>query len=204
MLPGMKNSNLFLPLMVVAMLLLSVGCGNSKPLAIRSIEHPTVVVEPHFKEAWYRMDRDRTLFFVLKRNTIDPDTQQTVYQVLLIRAFWQPVGGRTPMDPAALNATFRYLVMSPKAVGMYEGAGFVRLSQKAGAKDLDARIVDGDLRLTEASADFHDNFGRAIFRGALSAKLSDVKAFDETAQAHRDFFSRSLELSKVAATQTAN
>lgn len=148
------------------------------------------------------MDRDRTLHYALVKETIDPDNQQSVKQYLLIRVFWQPKGGKTPMNHEALNATFRYIVMNPKAVGMYEGAGFVRINRKAGDKHLSTWVVDGDLRLTEATADFNDNFGRALFRGTFEATLSDAKEFDLANQAHREFFTRSLELGKkVAASQ---
>jgi hypothetical protein len=183
--------------------LLNGSCTSQRMLSIDSVEHPNTSVTPRLKENYYRVDRDRNLYFALQSSAKDPQSGQPIEQIILVRMFWQPKGGQTTLNPEALNATFRYIVMTPKAVGMYEGAGFVRIYKKVGKEHMTARILDGDLRLTEASRDFNDNLGRSVFHGSFTAKLSDVKTFDMTAEAQRQFFSRSLVLGKRAETQPA-
>ena len=78
------------------------------------------------------------------------------------------------------------------SVGMYEGAGFVRLFGKTGRRRLPARIMDGDLRLTQSSANFQDTLGRARIRGNISALFDDVRAREMLLDAQREFFARSL------------
>lgn len=174
--------------------LLSSGCATSRSLRIEAVEKKGTVVAPRFRQAFYRFDRDKTLYFVMRTTSTDRSSGDQVEQIVIARIFWQPRGGKTTMNPAALNATFRYIVMTPKAVGMYEGAGFVRLSDKPGSREMRVRVVDGDLRLAETSAAFNDNLGRSRFRGNFTAKLSPVQTFDLMEAAHRDFFSRSLTL----------
>lgn len=206
MLPAMKQAlhlRLGAALVVgVLFLTLGIGCTSSLPLTIASVENKKTVVTPRFKDGFYRVDRDKDLYFVLRKTTTDPETKQAVEQIVLVRMFWRPLGGRTTMNPMALNATFRYIVMSPNAVGMYEGAGFVRIDRTPGKPYMKARIVDGDLRLTEASANFNDNLGRARFRGNFAANLSSLQEFDQAAAAQREFFHRSLELGKKAEGNT--
>jgi hypothetical protein len=61
--------------------------------------------------------------------------------------------------------------------------------------------MDGDLRLTQSSANFVDNLGRARVRGNFAATYDDVKAMDMLMGAQREFFARSLE--SKPATQPA-
>jgi hypothetical protein len=149
------------------------------------------------------VDRDRNLYFVLSKHSVDESTKKPVDQIVVLRVFWEPLGGTTSLNPASLNATYRYIVMTPDAVGMYEGAGFVRMSQNYGAQTMNARVVDGDLRLTESSKGFHDTLGRSRFLGSFSAELADVETLDQAMGSQREFFARSLAISEKAATQPA-
>ena len=62
-------------------------------------------------------------------------------------------------------------------------------------------MIDGDMRLTQASANFNDTLGRAHIHGYFSALYNDARAVDMLLDAHREFYARSL-LSKPA-TQPA-
>ena len=104
------------------------------------------------------------------------------------------------MDPTALNATYRYVIITGDSVGMYEGAGFVRLWGKNGDHRLYARLMDGDLRLTEATASFTDTLGRSRVRGNFNSVYNDAKAVDMLLAAHQEFFARSLAIKPVAST----
>jgi hypothetical protein len=173
------------------------GCVNYQPLRLEPVKRTTAIA-PKFSSSYYYYDRDRNLQFVLRSESTDRATGKPITQIATIRVFWHPKGGVTTLNRAALNATFRYLVMTPDSVGMYEGAGFVRPSSKDGAARFNARVIDGDMRLTQASANFNDTLGRSHFRGYFSAVYNDARAVDLLIAAHRDFFARSL-LSKPPA-----
>jgi hypothetical protein len=68
---------------------------------------------------------------------------------------------------------------------------------------LKARMMDGDLRLTEASTNFVDTLGRSRVRGNFSAIYNDAKAFDMLLAAHQEFFNRSLTAQVTPTSQPA-
>lgn len=168
------------------------GCVAYQPLQFEPVRRATPVA-PRFNQSYYFLDRDRNLHFVMRSQTMDAVSATPIDQVVTVRVFWRPRGGVTTLNATALNATFRYLIMTPQSLGMYEGAGFVRLSSKDGARKFEARFIDGDMRLTQASANFNDTLGRARVRGYFSALYNDARAFDMLLEAQREFFYRSLE-----------
>jgi hypothetical protein len=189
----------FLILLFVFPLLAACNVFNVVPTAPLQIEpaHKAPAVSPKFTQSYYYVDRDQTLYFIL-RSTVT-DAGKPIEQILTARVFWQPKGGVTTMNPAALNATFRYAVITPEALGLYEGAGFVRLDSKPGDARFRARVIDADIRLTQASSAFTDTLGRAHVKGGFSAVYDDAKAMDMLLEAQQAFFARSL---KGPATQT--
>ena len=172
------------------------GCGSllggGGPMQIAPVKKGTAI-QPKFDTVIYRYDEENTLHFVGRSKSIDKATGQTVEQVMTMRVFWRPIGGKTSLNSGSINATFRYVLMTPTSVGVYEGAGMVRLSGKNG-KPVTARMLDGDLRLTEASTSFHDTLGRCRLHGYLQANYDDARAMEMTLQAQRDLFNRSLNL----------
>jgi hypothetical protein len=176
---------------VVLVALVLAGCATYAPLEIEPVRR-TAAIAPRFSQSYYFFDQDQNLHFIMKADTTDQATGKPVTQIATIRVFWHPKGGVTTLNAAALNATFRYIVMTPDAVGMYEGAGFVRLNSADGKYKFTARVVDGDLRLTQSSASFSDALGRSHFRGYFTALYNDAVALDMLLAAHREFFARSL------------
>jgi hypothetical protein len=188
-------------LVVALASILFTGCAAYRPFQIESVNGKQVPVQPKFKESYYYFDRDHTLYFVMRSQTKDAVTGKPVDQIATFRIFWRPVGGRTTMESTALNATYRYVLMTPDAVGMYEGAGFVRLWGADGVHKLKARVMDGDLRLTESSSKFVDTLGRSRVRGNLTVVYNDSKAFDMLLAAHEEFFNRSFTLGVTPTTE---
>jgi len=178
------------------------GCASYRVLQIEPVGKKGEVIAPKFDTSYYYYDRDHTLHFVMRSTTTDRATGKRVDQVATVRVFWRPVGGKTSMETSSLNATYRYVLMTQDTVGMYEGAGFVRLWGKDGSKKLSARLMDGDLRLTQASVNFVDNLKRARIRGNFTATYDDVKAMDMLMDAHREFFARSLLSKPLDAAST--
>ncbi|MCL2640798.1 MAG: hypothetical protein FWD53_08140 [Phycisphaerales bacterium] len=161
------------------------GCAV-KPLQIEPVSKKVATVVPAFDAACYFFDRDGSLHFAMRTNADDG-----MVEIFTARVFWRPVGGRTSLNPTSVNATWRYLLIAADVVGMYEGSGFVRLSGRNG-QEMKVSVVDGDLRLTEASARFADVLGRARLRGSFVAEYDDAKAVEMIKEAQQEFFARSL------------
>lgn len=187
---------------VLLMLPLLTACNVvlvTKPLQIQPARKAPAVA-PQFAQSYYYVDRDQNLFFVMRSNAADAG--KAIEQTMIMRVFWQPRGGVTTMNPSALNATFRYIVITPEAMGLYEGSGFVRFSSKPGDASFSARVVDSDIRLTQATTSFVDSLGRANMSGTFTAAYDDVKAMDMLLEAQQEFFARSLK-GPMAQTQPA-
>lgn len=180
---------------LVLVLPLLAACSIYRPLQIEPQRKATPIA-PHFSESYYYYDRDQNLFFVMRSTAAGTDGKP-VEQVATIRVFWRPRGGVTSMNATSMNATFRYMILTPDAVAMYEGAGFVLLNSKTGAGTMQARVMDSDLRLAQASVNFNDTLGRARMRGFFSAKYDDARTVDLLRDAQQEFFARSLK-SKAA------
>lgn len=190
----MKHFPLMRTALAISMLALAAattGCVAYRPLQFQPVRKATPIA-PRFTQSYYYIDRDKNLYFVMRSSNTDQATGTPIDQIATIRVFWHPKGGVTSLHPTALNATFRYVVMTPTSVGMYEGAGFVRLNSKDGARKFEARVIDGDMRLTQASSTFKDTLGRAHIKGYFSAIYDDATAVDMLLNAHREFFARSL------------
>ncbi len=164
------------------------GCSFYGPLRVTPIKtHGRVVLRPRFSTAYYRGGGGNPLNFYFQQNT-SLGGGGIIRQIMLMRVFWTPIPGQTPISRTAINATFRYIVITPNGAGMYEGAGFVWLHNGGHARVMHATILQGDLRLTQATAYFRDPLGRARIRGDIAAERSQNKALTLALQAQRQFF----------------
>ncbi len=198
----MHQSRMFNFLTLLLALPLLAACGIYTPLQIEPARKaPTIA--PRFSESYYSYDRDQTLNFILRSSSTDAATGKPVEQVATIRVFWRPKGGVTTLNPSALNSTFRYVIMTPDTLGIYEGAGFVLLNSRTGAGKMQARVMDSDMRLTQKSDGFVDNLGRARMKGTFAANYNDEKAAEMLLQAQQEFFGRSLETKPTTSPATA-
>ncbi|MGC8551769.1 MAG: hypothetical protein ACP5O7_02785 [Phycisphaerae bacterium] len=102
------------------------------------------------------------------------------------------------MLPTAINATFRYMVITPTGAGMYEGAGLVRLHDDRGSHHMHATLEDGDLRLVAASGYFRDALGPSRIHGSFKAVLAEGDEIRLTLLARRQFFMHTLKTSTAA------
>lgn len=189
MLPAMKRINALLTAMGLVFLL--AGCTyGGHPLRIEPVASKGGEIRPNFRQIYYRVDRDKNVYFYLKATPTKG--QKEIDQTVVIRVFWKPIGGRTSLNAAAINSTFRYVVSNPTGAGSYEGAGFVRFYSRIGSKELRAKLMDGDLRLTEATSGFVDTLKRSRIRGTFIARRDDGQTVDLMLQAQRDFFARTF------------
>ncbi len=181
-----RTGNIFLGLWLGVLPLLLGGCGYFRPLSIIPVRSQAgSTLQPHFHQAFYYVTRDGTYHFILKSRT---GGNTGITQMMVIRVFWKPVPGITPILSTAINATFEYIVITPSGTGRYSGAGFIRLHNGKHAAIMHATMVDGDLRLTASSGYFQNALGPSRIRGDFTADRDPRRAIAMLLQARRFYF----------------
>ncbi|MBB6431396.1 hypothetical protein [Algisphaera agarilytica] len=128
-----------------------------------------------FTQAYYRFTDQNTVTVVLLQGPDDAPER-----VASLEMFWKARAGLTPIDRTATNALvrfyeFRDTAAEPNTVGVYAGAGFIRLHDNPSVGTIDGNLWDADLRLTDRSTDFTDRLGRAVFAGSFTAQRDDAR-----------------------------
>lgn len=129
-----------------------------------------------FPESVYSYADGNTATFVLvSRVGGRPDAR--IEQAAVVRMFWRPRAGRTPLERTATNATLQYLVFPPEGeVGVYTGAGFIMPDGRPGHDRLGVEVQDAYLQLRDAGPRFLDLLGRAEVDGTFLARRDDPRA----------------------------
>lgn len=78
------------------------------------------------------------------------------------------------MDRTATNCTVRQVILTETAAGVYDGAGFLAPSNRAGGKSFGGSISGATLRLAESSDGFQDLLGTAELSGSFTAARDDA------------------------------
>lgn len=163
------------------------GCGvpfvsTGSELTVRSQTHPGRFLAGDFDRAIYRLDDKQAVTVVLLSGPDDAPRQAAV-----VRMFWKPRAGATPISATATNATVQYLVFPEggREVGVYSGAGFVHPSSGLGGDTFRGGLWQANLRLTDRSTGFEDLLGQAMLRGDLAARRDDAAVGDLLRQLHR-------------------
>lgn len=128
-----------------------------------------------FTRAFYRFENQNTVTVVLIQGPDDAPQR-----IAAIEMFWKARAGLTPIDRTATNALVRFFEFrdteaEPNTVGVYAGAGFMRLHDNPVVGQVDGNLWDADLRLTDRSEAYTDRLGRAVLAGSFSAQRNDAK-----------------------------
>ncbi len=153
-----------------------------------------VTLRGDFDTAYYGNADDNTVTFVL----IDgPEADPT--QAVIVRLFWRPRAGRTPLEETATNCTITYLVFAddpdddrrnPGQLGLYSGAGFLYLDGKPGPASLAADMWEAALNLETRSDRFVDLLGEANLTGSFKAQRDPGKVNALLADLNRRIYER--------------
>ena len=170
------------------------GCGLTRPLGIGSPSGlsvrgqvdptgPVIRLQGDFDRAWYRHDDPNTATFVLLDGPEDAPRQAAV-----LRLFWRPRPGLTPLERTATNSTCALLIFAQRGralggtpgpdfgeVGIYTGAGFLQPAAAPGGATLTAEVWEATLRLDTGSAGFADLLGQATMSGSFQAQRNPAK-----------------------------
>ena len=133
------------------------------------------VASAAFGQVLYRYESDSNLTILLFDGPADDPTR-----VAVLSMFWRPRAGSTPVDRTATNVVVRYLNFDPAAgdddaLGVYAGAGFMRVYSDPAAGALDGTLFDADLRLIDRSETFTDRLGRTALAGSFEARRDDAR-----------------------------
>ena len=137
---------------------------------------PPARLTSRFPEAVYGYADSNTATFVLvsrDRDAADARPEQAA----VLRMFWRPRAGRTPIERTATNATLQYLVFPPGGeAGVYTGAGFIMPDGEPGDDRLGVEVQDAYVQLRDAGPRFLDLLGRAELDGSFTARRDDARA----------------------------
>ena len=158
-------------LCLVAMSLTACAPHVSGRFTLTSQQPDGATLSGDFDSATYAMDGpDRTAILLLSGPPERPD------RAVLIRMFWRPRAGRTPIAPSATNAMIHYAIFTGdgrREVGIYSGAGFFFPDAKPGRPRLSGGLWDATLSLAESTDGFADLLGVAHFKGRVTAVRDD-------------------------------
>lgn len=173
------------------------GCGapsltfvsGGSDLEIRSQTHPGRTLTGDFDRALYRLDSDTSVTIVLLSGA-----EEALEQAAVVRMFWRPQAGATPISSSATNASVQYVVFAPGGaggdVGVYSGAGFLHPNSDLGQGTLRAGLWEATLRLADRSGGFADLLGKATLRGDVTARRDDAGVHDLLRQLDRQVSER--------------
>lgn len=158
------------------------GCawieGGGGNLEVRSLGHERVALGGSFEYAYYETPKAEQASFLLSDVSPDKMMEGGVQnaRVMHIELLWQPMAGKTPLDPTATNASVRYVIVSEGEVGIYVGAGFATVSGTPGDETLSLSVHDASMELAEHTAGFRDLLSPGELSGSFTAKKSEEKA----------------------------
>lgn len=150
---------------------LGIGQTGGK-LAIRSQAELKTVLQSGFETGLYRFDDKNNATIVLFNGP-----PENPAQAVTIRLFWQPRGGKTPIDQTATNATIHYVIFTgapAQQAGVYSGAGFVYPKNSPGGARLQGSVWEADLVLQDSSSGFKDLLGQAKLTGSFAVRRDDA------------------------------
>lgn len=164
------------------LLVVSIGCSRplvdgDAQLQISSrgaTDRQGLTMSGEFTQAFYRFEDQNTVTVVLIQGPADAPER-----VAALEMFWKPRAGLTPIDRSATNALVRFFEFrdtqaEPNTVGVYAGAGFMRLHDNPTVGTVDGNLWDADLRLTDRSEAYTDRLGRAVLAGSFTAQRNDA------------------------------
>jgi len=123
-----------------------------------------------FRRAAYRLAPGGLVELVLQTerpSALDPT--QTIRQVLLIQAFWNPQPGRSFVESSQIDARVRFAMLTPPTGVRYDGSAMVTWRVDRASRRLTGWIESGSLTPRFRMGDAVEPFGAANFTGSFIA-----------------------------------
>lgn len=154
---------------------LRIGDDRLELTSLDRLDDASIELTDRSTTAIYRLDDQNTLTVLLIQGPADAPER-----VVELRMFWKSRAGLTPLDRTATNTVVRFFEFrdeaeEPQSLGLYAGAGFMRLQDNPAGGEFEATLWDSDVRLSDRSADFTDRIGRGVLAGSFSAVRDDAE-----------------------------
>ena len=151
--------------------------GGGSALTIESQGESGAQLTGSFDRGVYAFDGPDQVTFVLFEGSDLEESRPT--QVAVVRMFWQPQAGATPISSTATNATVQYVVLpGEEQAGVYSGAGFLYPQSRPGKDFMEASLWQADLQLSDRTGGFEDLLGKATAEGEIRARRDEAAVQD--------------------------
>lgn len=97
-------------------------------------------------------------------------------QVLHVGFLWNPLPGRTAIDPTSTNVSLRLLVLSAGEAGLYGGGGFASVKGSPESGSMSLEVEGSDLRLIARTKGFVDRLTPAELLGEFDVDRNEAQA----------------------------
>lgn len=123
-----------------------------------------------FAESWFARAPDGGFDILLRSNQpSELDPRQHTEQIIHAHAFWAPVLGTTRAEPSMINATLRFIILTPPTGVGYGGAGFLTFKIDSKGETLEGTIESGELVPKQVAGGARQPFGPARVSGRIVA-----------------------------------
>lgn len=162
---------------VMLIALLATGCGTAAPIEVTRRGGADEVLALSPVSTSFSIEAAGAHIVL---TDIDPDRLESDEavsgQVLHVGFLWNPMPGRTAIDPTSTNISLRLLILSEGEAGLYGGGGFASVdgSPESGSMSLD--IEGSDLRLIAHTKGFVDRLTPAELLGKFSVVRNEAQA----------------------------
>jgi hypothetical protein len=155
-----------IPALVLAFLpLVFFGCTRESSGFIRlvTLSSDKQLMEQDFSRAWCSYDArgQAVCILVSEQNISAPSGSRTVRQTLVLRTFWLPHKGVTPVSDSSTNMNLDMLIEVGSEAGLYRGAGFALVDEINSRHDLDIDIRSATIKINQQTTGFEPSFKAA-------------------------------------------
>ncbi len=168
-----QTSSVLYGLSLMVIILTLVGCGGKQT----GVFHFEVLtpreseLRQEFSRSCYTSHDDGQVTIVLRsRQRISSNDQmRNVIQTMIIKTFWRPERGLTPITASGTNANVEYLIELDSETAWYRGAGFVQVKGVKSPRDQQIRLRSSTLELHQHTTGFPVTFLKANVIGQAHA-----------------------------------
>jgi hypothetical protein len=141
------------------------GCTRESSGFIRlvTLNSEQQIMEQDFSRAWCSYDaRGQAVCILVSEQSISvPSGSRNVRQTLVLRTFWLPRKGITPVSDSATNMNLDMLIEVGSEAGLYRGAGFALVDEINSRHDFDINIRSATIKIYQQTTGFEPSFKAA-------------------------------------------
>ena len=129
------------------------------------------LMKQDFSRAYYSSDyRGQVVCVLISEPSVTADAgSRQVRQILVVRTFWLPQKGRTPVSDSSANMNLDFLLEVDGQSALYRGAGFALLTRKNSAARMVLDIRSANIKIEQQSTGFQPVFAEAGVTGKFVA-----------------------------------